>query len=79
MVFSPASIKAYAFVTLRSETYTSSGLITPLRLSPHHALMLLTQNTYSCSSASPIAFELRYLNYIVAVISTCHCLSESLR
>ena len=38
----------------RSETYAHFGFITPLRLSPHHASIILTQNTYSCSTASPI-------------------------
>ena len=47
-------IGSHDVTPFRSETYAHFGFITPLRLSPHHASIILTQNTYSCSTASPI-------------------------
>ena len=47
-------IGSHDCTTFRSETYAHFGFITPLRLSPHHASIILTQNTYSCSTAYPI-------------------------
>ena len=47
-------IGSHDCTTFRSETYAHFGFITPLRLSPLHASIILTQNTYSCSTAYPI-------------------------